>query len=320
MVLSLSHPSLASSASAQPFLTQDQNPFSLIHGQPQPVAARLPEAGTDQWSVSLDITNTLNTEGNNAENLFMDFESYYLRFDYLHALNNNWALKIDIPFVHYGGGFLDSTIDSWHDFFGFPQANRPNVANDQFQIAYTRNGQTLINLNNSDSGLGDIQIALSRQLIDDNDLALSLWASVDLPTGSQTNLTGNDSSDLSLWLATDYRFHPEWSLDANIGVLLPGESNIENLQVVDQVLFGHAGIQWQADEDFDLRVQFNRHGRFYSNSELKILGAAYNITFGGSIHISHCSDFDIAVSEDIQVGTTPDVSFLFSWQSYTDCQ
>ena len=311
---------LTAPVNAEPFLTQDQNPFSLIHGQPQPVAARLPEANTGQWSLSLDITNTLNVEENSNENLVIDFESYHLRFGYLHALNDDWAIKLDIPVIHYGGGFLDNTIDNWHEFFGLPRADRPNVSDDQFQVAYSLNGQTLINYESSDSGLGDIQLALSRQLVKNTDSALSLWTSIDLPTGSQANLTSNDSIDLSLWLAGDYHFHPEWNVDANIGVLFPGESNIENLQVEDQVLFGHAGIQWQVDEDFDLRIQFNGHNRFYSNSELKILGAAYNITFGGSIHVSHCSDFDIAVSEDIQVGATPDVSFLFSWKSYTDCQ
>lgn len=305
---------------AQPFLTQDQNPFSLIHGQPQPVAARLPEANTGQWSLSLDITNTLNAEKNSNENLLVDFESYHLRFNYLHALNDDWAVKVDIPLIHYGGGFLDNTIDSWHDLFGLPRADRPNVADDQFQISYTLNGQTLINRNSSDGGLGDIQLALSRQLVENTDSALSLWTSIDLPTGSQAKLSSNDSIDLSLWLAGDYRFHPEWSVDANIGVLFPGENDIENLAVENQVYFTYMGIQWQAHPMVDLRIQLNSHTSFYSNSQLDFLGDAYNMVFGGRVHLDDCSDIDIAFSEDVQVGATPDVSFFLSWKSYTDCQ
>jgi len=312
--------STATSNAAQPFLTQDQNPFSLIHGQPQPVAAQLPETGSSQWSLSLDISNTLNTESNSTENLFVDYEAYNLRFALLHSLDENWALKVDIPLIYYGEGFLDNTIDSWHDFFGLPRADRPNVADNQFQILYEQNGQTLIDLNTAESGLGDIQLALGRNIIQQQYSTLSLWASIDLPTGDQSSLTGNDSSDLSLWLAGDYRFHPGWSVDTNIGILFPGESQISKLAVEDQVIFAYAGIQWQAHEIFDLRIQFNGHSSFYSDSQLKLLGAAHNIVFGGSIHVSNCSDFDIAVSEDIQVGATPDVSFLFNWKSRFDCQ
>ena len=301
-------------------MTQDQNPFSLIHGQPQPVAARLPEANTTQWSLTLDVTNTLNSESSSNENLLIDFESYNLRLALLYGLNKDWALKIELPLIYYGEGFLDNTIDSWHDIFGLPRASRPLVADNQFQIFYDRNGQTLVNLDTSDSGLGDIQIALSRNIIKNQNSALSLWISADLPTGDQSSLTGNDSSDLSLWLAGDYRFHPEWSIDANIGVLLPGENQIETLVIEDQVLFAYAGIEWKAHDAFDLRIQLNGHSSFYSNSDLELLGAAYNITFGGRIHVGDCSDFDIAVSEDIKVGATPDVSFLFSWKSSIDCR
>lgn len=307
-------------SAAQPFLTQDQNPFSLIHGQPQAVAAQLPEADTVQWSLTVDVTNTLNDETNNNETIFMDFESYNLRFAWLYGITDDWALKIDIPLIHYGEGFLDNTIDSWHEFFHLPRANRPNVADNQYQISYIKNGQTLVNLNTASSGLGDIQIALSRNIIQKQDLRLSLWLSADLPTGNQTTLTSNDSIDLSLWLASDYRFNSEWSIDTNVGVLFPGENQISGLAIEDQVLFAYLGFQWKADKTFDLRMQINAHSQFYSDSQLLLLGSAYNMVLGGRIHINKCSDIDLAFSEDIQVGATPDVSFLLSWKSNFDCQ
>ena len=315
LLITSSHPLIA-----QPFLTQDQNPFSLIHGQPQPVAAQLPEANTAVWSLSLDITNTLNIESSSTEKLLIDFESYNLRYSLLYGLDENWAVKIELPLIHYGGGFLDNTIDSWHEFFHLPRADRPYVINDQFLISYTQNGQALINLNTVSSGPGDIPITFARKLFQHQHAALSLWLSFDLSTGEQSNLTSNERSDLSLWLAGDYRFNPEWSVDSNIGILLPGESHIENLRVEDQVFFAYTGIQWQVLANIDLRIQLNGHTGFYSNSDLRLLSDSYNISFGGRIHMSDCSDIDVAVSEDIKVGATADVSFLFSWKSRLDCQ
>ncbi|MFC1589011.1 DUF3187 family protein [Pseudomonadota bacterium] len=309
-----------SSINAQPFLTQDQNPFSLIHGQPQPVAARLPETNTTHWSLTLDITNTLNSESTNTEKLLIDFESYNLRFGWLHALNEDWALKIDIPLIHYGAGFLDNTIDSWHDFFHLPRANRPLVKDNQFQIFYERNGQPLINLDAPSHSLGDIQIALGRSVFQGADSVLSLWVSTDLPTGDAASLIGNDSSDLSLWLAGEYQLSPDWCVDTNLGMLLPGENRLASLPVENQVYFAYAGIEWRVHELIDLRIQLNAHSQFYSDSQLELLGSAYNMVFGGRLHVSNCSDIDLAFSEDVQVGATPDVSFLFTWRSRTSCE
>lgn len=304
---------------AQPFLTQDQNPFSLIHGQPQPVAAELPEAGNSHWSLSLDIANTLNSESRSNEKLLLDFESHNLRFAWFFAFKDDWAIKVDIPFIHYGAGFLDNSIDSWHDFFGLPRAARPFVTDNQFRIVYERNGLPLIDLEQSKSSLGDIQIALAKSIFQKNDASLSLWLATDLPTGDQASLIGNHSSDVSLWLASDYKFSSDWRVDGNLGMLMPGKDQLASIPVENHVYFANAGIEWQAHSSFNLRIQLNGHSRFYSDSQLKLLGSAYSLVFGGRIHINSCSDLDLAASEDIQVGATPDVSFLFSWRSRTNC-
>jgi hypothetical protein len=308
---------LQNAASAGPFLTQDQNPFSLIHGQPQPSAAKLPSANTLLWSLGLDTTNTINLKSNNQELLFLDYETYHLRFNFLYGLTENWALRIDVPFIYYGSGFLDSTIDDWHQFFKLPERERPNFARNRFQIFYGRNGVPVIDLTSPTNGLGDIQLGIGKKLHQNQQSALSIWSSIDIPTGDQSDLTGNDASDISFWLATEYNFHPKWSADANLGILFPGENNLGTLAVEDNIWFGYAAIQWQPRTTFDLRIQFGGHTQFYSNSRLRPLGDAYNIVFGGTIHVSACSDINIAVSEDIKIEATPDVSFLFSWKSKT---
>lgn len=306
-------------AATQPLLTQDQNPFSLIHGQPQPVAAQLPEAGSAHWSLTLDITNTLNAETSPTEKLYLDYESYQLRFSLLYGLSEDWALKIDVPLIHYGEGFLDNTIDSWHDIFGLPRADRPNVTDNQFRIFYARNDQPLIDLDTAGSGLGDIQFALGRNLAQTQHSSLSLWFSADLPTGDQARLTGNERSGLALWLAADYRFNAAWSVDANAGILFPGNHQLATLAVEHQVYFAYTGLHWRAHEMFDLRFQLNAHSQFYADSQLLLLGPAYNMVLGTRIHVSECSDLDLAFSEDIQVGATPDVSFLLNWNKRLGC-
>ena len=86
----------------------------------------------------------------------MDYESYHLQLGFLYGINDDWALKVDIPYIYYGSGFLDSTVDSWHDTFSLPEGNRPDIPNNQFNIIYAqnRNGTPTIDIdiNSSDGG------------------------------------------------------------------------------------------------------------------------------------------------------------------------
>lgn len=302
-------------AASTPFQAHDQNPFKRIHGLPAATAASLPAENVTAWSVGLDISNTLNVENTGQEILFVDFEAYQLNLGMIHSLNKTWALKIDVPFIHLGGGFLDHTIDEWHQIFGLPRALRPLVAEDQFQILYTNNGADEINLAEATGGLGDIQIALGKRVFESKQANVSVWASLELPSGDQSRLTGNDKVDLAFWLAGDYGINPQWSINTNIGALLPGANALNTAAVEDTIGFGHFGIQWTPQPMFKLKLQLNGHSRFYRDSELRFLGSSNSVIFGGSIRVGACSMLDLAVSEDIKVGASPDVSFDISWRS-----
>ena len=311
---------LSGTLQAAPFLTQDQNPFSLINGQPQPVPARLPATGEAQWSLSLDITNTLNIENGSQESILLDYEAYVMRYGVLYGLADNWALMLDIPLIDRGGGFLDNYIDRWHRAFNLQEADRPNVGHDRFQITYENNGTTEYDIGTSAEGLGDIQIGLGHRFHQNTSTTAGIWLVADLPTGDRDRLTGNDALDISALVTGAYRINARWDTDANLGLLFPGSHQFGALESKDAVLFGHAGVSWAPHPLFDLRIQFGGHTQYYSGSNLRPLSSALNIVFGGTLHLGKCSDLDLAVSEDIRVGVTPDVSFLFSWRSRVgDC-
>ena len=51
-------------------------------------------------------------------------------------LSNYWSVYLTIPYIHYGEGALDSTIESFHDVIGFSQQGRDLVARNRFQLVY----------------------------------------------------------------------------------------------------------------------------------------------------------------------------------------
>ena len=304
---------------ADPFLTRDQNPFTLVYGQPLPTPARLPPDGQLTYAVSLDISNTLNVESTGSESLYADFEAYNFTLGGVYGLGQGWALKLDVPFLYRGGGVFDHAIDEWHKFFGLPRASRPGIADDQFRIRYSIGGTTRVDLASSRSGIGDIQLGLGRSLYQTEEHALSLWASIDLPAGDGGELSGNDDLDYAVWLAGARRVGRLSLMDTNLGIVLPGDSAVPGLQTEPIVWYGHAGAHIGLTDRLALKLQLAGHSGYYRETALDFLGSAVVIVFGGAVNIGRCSALDIGFSEDIRVGTSPDASLLVSWKSRTGC-
>ena len=59
-------------------------------------------------------------------------------------VSNYWSAYLTVPYIRYGQGVFDSTIESFHDAFGFSQQGRDLVARNRFQFVY---------------GIGDVSFA-----------------------------------------------------------------------------------------------------------------------------------------------------------------
>lgn len=71
-------------------------------------------------------------------------------------LSEYWSAYVMVPYVHYGGGILDSAIESFHDTFGFSQQSRDLVARDRFQMVYDVGDVEFSRLSGGErGGLGD---------------------------------------------------------------------------------------------------------------------------------------------------------------------
>lgn len=303
--------------SFHPFAIRDQNLFNLIHGQALPTSARLNKKTQALWSSSLVITNTLNIESNNNESIYLDYEAYRFNLAYQYGINDNWNLKLDIPLIHQSGGVFDSAISHWHEFWGLPQGNRPQVEHNQYDIQYDYQSQALVNLNEDSTTLGDVQIALARSIIKNNKTSMSLWASLKLPTGDEDKLTSNGATDFSAWLALDQQLTDSWLINLNAGSVILGSDSYKSIPLSDFAFYGHVTLGWLVTDNIDLKLQLQGHTSYYDQSQLKILADTYFLTFGGSIKINQCNQLDIAMSEDIRIDASPDASLLINWRSFT---
>ncbi len=317
-------PCSAANADYSPFQTRDQNPFTLIQGQPLPVNAVITHKNKWLWTNTLAITNTLNRQQTTKESIWLDVESYRFNTGIEYGLGDNWAIKIDLPVTYKGAGFLDSFINNWHKFFNLPQGERPYTKNNQYRVQRTQSSQIITDLSSADIGIGDLQLSLARQVSYSRQSSLSLWGGIKFPTGSSRTLNGNAAIDLSAWLAYNRKLSAKWLLNTNAGIVLPavivtGNKSANNSNISTYAGFAYMMIGWQPMDSLDLKVQLEAHSSYYKNSGLRMLGSTYLVTFGSSVHINQCNSMDLAVSEDIKVDASPDVSFLLSWRYLGGC-
>ena len=303
-----------------PFETRDQNLFNLIHGQALPTNAVLNKKSQALWSSSLIVTNTLNIESTSNEDIYLDYEAYRFNLSYQYGISDKWNLKLDVPLVHQGGGVFDSAIDRWHEFFNMQRGDRPNVTHNQYDIQYAYQSQVLADLDEASTTLGDIQIAVARSILENNRTNMSLWASLKLPTGDEDKLTSNGATDASVWLALNQKLSNRWVSNLNAGAVVLGKDNYKDIPLSDYALYGHIMLGWLTTDNINLKLQYQLHTSYYDQSQLKILGYANILTFGGTITIDQCNQLDLAFSEDIKVDASPDASLIINWRSFTsDC-
>lgn len=141
---------------------RDLSPFGLLRLDMLPAHTADAEAGTWTFEVQMAYQNTFVLSENArdyletrnigrqplrpedaAAILALPDDAYYIDgevglIDLIaqRRLNEYWSAYLTVPYIRYGEGILDSTVESFHDAFGFSQQGRDLVAKNHFQIVY----------------------------------------------------------------------------------------------------------------------------------------------------------------------------------------
>jgi hypothetical protein len=75
--------------------------------------------------------------------------------------------------------------------------------------------------------------------------------------------------------------------------------------------FGTVGFGWQPLAHLALKLQFDGHTAFYNSAIDQLGDFSVQLLMGGTLGIPGDLLLDLAVSEDLIVGTAPDVVFHF---------
>lgn len=286
--------------------TRDQNPMLQAYYLP---SIDIQENTGWHFTHSLFISNTYQKESNDNESLLIDVENY--RYDFSLAYQTEqWRITATLPFIANDRGSLDGLIEDWHDTFGLPQGGRTTNPDDQIELSYSRNGQTIFEQVKPDSDIGDLALAFNYRLSSDTKSSTELGIGIELSTGSIDSNSGNESADLALWMTKATRFSEHSMFYGLLGISLPGKGGQLESYLQDQIWLAQLGTQYQLTPKMTGVMQFDLHTATLSSTELK--------AFGNSVQIQLALQFrnwfdnyyiDLFFSEDIMVKSAPDITF-----------
>ena len=305
-------------AEISPFHTQNQSPLVSIYGLPAIGEAKVATKSEGNLRLTLDQASHYVNEVRAGESLVLDGESTRLTLSGRYGLGHRMELGIHIPFLIAGGGFLDNFLENYHSTFGFPNGGRELAPKNRLIYRYQKNGVTLLNMEQSGQGLGDVSLSGAWQIYQsaDSQRNLAIRGSLKLPIGDTGSLRGSGSTDLALWVVGNWgRYFSSGQLTVfgAAGAVGMTKSRILTDQQRPLVGYGALGLGFSPADWIELKIQTNAHTSFYSDSDLdQINAASAQLTMGGALHFTSKTFLDIGVTEDIIVGTSPDVVFHLS--------
>lgn len=162
-----------------PFPVRTQNPLYLLFlGMRPERPVTLQQGKFDlQFNSSYSSIFQKVSRGGSA----VDFDMELWRFGPVakYGITDDLEVGLEMPILHFGGGFLDSFIQSYHNTFGFPNAGRETVPNSRFSYKVNSGGATLYQVGSRPLGLSDLIFDVKYRFLKENvsaDLALPVRA------------------------------------------------------------------------------------------------------------------------------------------------
>lgn len=313
----MAHADTPSTSAVRPLYSFNQSPLIQIYGLPALGEARVLAPGKTDLALRLQIANNFTGAKSSSEYLILDGETHRLTLNWRQGLSGGREWGFELPYVSHTGGFLDRDIERFHDTSNLPQGGRTNIARNQINYRYSRDGVDLVNVSRSVNGMGDLRLLAAEQIGKRETHAgytLALRGSLKLPTGKESELLGSGSTDLASWLSmATTRPLDQWNQYGGGGIMWMSEGNVIPLQQRNLVGFGTFGVSQMFLPRFTVNFQLDMHSAFYDRTHFRQLNS-YTVQglAGLNWEFARRKFLEFSISEDLVVDTSPDVVFLLS--------
>jgi hypothetical protein len=297
---------------AGPIPYRSMMPLSIIFPHPMPDrASPLPAEGM-KLEVNADYASIYIEEVHGAESILVDGEfmrtAFAFRVGLGRVLGREAELGVEVPLLHYTGGFMDSFIMDWHDFFGMSQGNRDRVSNNQYGVAYADDSGTFFTADENGVHLGDIPVTLKVGVLDpaEDDFGLAVRGLVELPAGSESRGFGSGKVDGGVGFLAEKRFDRLAVYLAVDEVFRKNPDSFDGLHVA-HVTHASLAAEYAVSRAVSVILQTDYQTAPLKNASLtQFEDPQWMGGLGAAFRLSDRSLFRIAFEEGLTTDTTPD--------------
>lgn len=317
---------------------RDITPFGFLRLDMRPTHARIADSGgwaietelayQNTWAVSPEVERYLGTlEGRReigpaeleairalpGENYLADLELALLDVTLQYKFSSQWAGYVVLSGVHYGGGFLDGTIEKFHDTFGFSDFGRPAVVrNGTSYILDLKNSQVALFEAPTSGGMLDPTFGLRYSGLSlGKDWKMVIEGAVKPPVRGRRDLLSTGRTDYGLQMTLqNFGDHHAWYV-AGSAVYYAGSPNFapNDAEIIPTLLVGYER-SFTANTHVILQGYASPSVYSHKDTDLdELLADKYQLSLGIYQRIG-AGLISFAVTENLQnLNNTPDIGF-----------
>ncbi len=276
---------------------------------------------TNHLSISVENSSFAVKEKINNDQLTLDGEIAKVSINYFRKVSDNLTLNVSLPIYSFNKGFLDNPIEQWHDLFGLSDGSRVDLPKSQlnFEVLSDSNKERI---QDSNIGIGDIQISTKLNFYSKNRSDLYLITSLEIPTGSIKKYFGNDEFDGLIALNLKNHLKDNLVINSVFGVSIINQNRNFVLRERNTSYFSKVLLSWkpqyflsrQAINPLIYKINFEVFEPKIK-SDFKTLGDEYYVFgLGATFEFAKDKYFNFGFSEDLKVNSSADFSFIFGFE------
>jgi hypothetical protein len=220
-----------------------------------------------------------------------------------------WTAYLQIPYIGYGRGALDSTIESFHDRVGFSQQGRDLVARNQFQLVYNVNGSRFSQLNRSEGGFSDPVLGFRYSLPEPRygwDVVVELAAKLAVDGERMLLSTGKNDYGTQATLQRTWGRHALYLAGSAVYYAGGPETPADDNQIIPTVIFGY-GVGMTPNTTAILQAYASRSTVQDADDVEELTENKYQLSIGLQQRTGHVL-WSFAITENISnFSNTPDI-------------
>jgi len=296
---------------------ENRSPVVQLFSLARPDYTLNKKKNTVQLKSRVELVNYLSQTKKGNEYFFIDGETLIATNTIQHQITNNFIMHLNVPWLRHSTGIADNFIYDFHELFKLPQNGRTNQSNDQLSWILSKDNNRVLSVNDTKSGLGDIQIKLSwTPEVAEN---TQITSQLKLPTGNFKDQTGSEKIDFGMSVIQN---NPDWLKNRNWLSAFPlsvwygaginyisSISELENFDTYPIVATLRTGIAWSIFSNWAIKAQLDSNTPLFDSNIRELGWMPVQVSLATEHNLSNRVTLDFVLIEDLRPRASPDVVF-----------